>query len=35
MDRTIRDCHAAFVWVNNIVVCSRNHEEYVVYARQV
>jgi hypothetical protein len=35
VDRTIRDCHAAFACVNNIVVCSRNHEEHVVLAQQV
>jgi hypothetical protein len=35
MDRTIRDCHAAFAWVSDIVVCSRNHEEHVVHAQQV
>ncbi len=35
MDRAIRDCQAAFAWVDNIVIGSRNHEEHVVHVRQV
>jgi hypothetical protein len=34
-DRAIRDCQAAFAWVDNIVICSRNHKEYVVHVQQV
>ncbi len=26
VDRAIRDCQAAFAWVHDIVICSRNHE---------
>jgi hypothetical protein len=29
VDRAIRDCQAAFAWVDDIVICSRNHEEPV------
>ncbi len=35
MDRAIRDCQAAFAWVDNIVICSRNYEEHVGHVRQV
>jgi hypothetical protein len=35
VDRAIRDCQAAFAWVDDIVICSRNHEEHVVHVRQV
>jgi hypothetical protein len=35
MDRAIRDCQAAFAWVDDIVICSRNHEEHVIHVRQV
>jgi hypothetical protein len=35
MDRAIRDCKAAFAWVDDIVICSRNHEEHVIHVRQV
>jgi hypothetical protein len=31
VDRTIRDCKAAFAWVEDIITCSRNHEEHVVH----
>jgi hypothetical protein len=29
VDRSIRDCQAAFAWVNDIVICSRTHKEPV------
>ncbi len=29
VDRAIRDCQAAFAWVDKIVICSNNHEEHV------
>jgi hypothetical protein len=35
IDRAIRDCQAAFAWVDDIVICSRNHEEHVIHVRQV
>jgi hypothetical protein len=35
MDRAIRDCQAAFAWEDDIVICSRNHEEHVISVRQV
>jgi hypothetical protein len=35
VDRAIRDCQAAFAWVDVIVICSRNHEEHVIHVRQV
>ncbi len=35
VDRAIRDCQAAFAWVDDIVICSRNHEEHVIHVRQV
>jgi hypothetical protein len=35
MDRAIRDCQAAFAWVDNIVICSRSHKENVLHMRQV
>ncbi len=35
VDRAIRDCQAAIAWVDDIVICSRNHEEYVIHVRQV
>jgi hypothetical protein len=35
VDRAIRDCQAAFAWVDDIVICSRNHEEHVIHLRQV
>ncbi len=35
VDRAIQDCHAAFAWVDDIVICSRNHEEHVIHVRQV
>ncbi len=35
VDRAIRDCQAAFAWVDDIVICSRNHEEHVIHAQQV
>jgi hypothetical protein len=35
MDRAIRDCQAAFAWVDDIIICSRNHEEHVIHVRQV
>ncbi len=35
VDRAIRDCQAAFAWVDDIVICSKNHEEHVIHVRQV
>jgi hypothetical protein len=35
VERAIRDCQAAFAWVDDIVICSRNHEEHVVHVRQL
>jgi hypothetical protein len=35
MNRAIRDCQAAFAWVDDIVICNRNHEEHVIHVRQV
>jgi hypothetical protein len=35
VDRAIRDCQAAFAWVDDIVICSRNHEEHVIQVQQV
>jgi hypothetical protein len=35
VDRAIRDYQAAFAWVEDIVICSRNHEEHVVHVQQV
>jgi hypothetical protein len=35
VNRAIRDCQAAFAWVDDIVICSRNHEEHVIHVRQV
>jgi hypothetical protein len=35
MDRAIRDCKAAFAWVNDIIIGSRNHGEHVVHVRVV
>jgi hypothetical protein len=35
VDRAIRDCQVAFAWVDDVVICSRNHEEHVVHVRQV
>jgi hypothetical protein len=35
VDRAIRDCQAAFAWVDDIVICSKSHEEHVVHVRQV
>jgi hypothetical protein len=35
VDRAIRDCQAAFAWVEDIVICSKNHEEHMVHVRQV
>jgi hypothetical protein len=35
VDRAIRDCKAAFAWVDDIVICSRNHKEHVVHVREV
>jgi hypothetical protein len=29
VDRAIRDCHAAFDWVDDIIICSRSHAEHV------
>jgi hypothetical protein len=34
VDRAIRDCQAAFAWMNDIVICSRNHKEHVIHVRQ-
>jgi 4-hydroxy-3-methylbut-2-enyl diphosphate reductase IspH len=33
--RAIRDCQAAFAWFDDIVICSRNHEDHVIHVRQV
>jgi hypothetical protein len=35
MDRATRNCKVAFAWVDNIVICSRNHEEHVVHVPEV
>ncbi len=35
VDRAIRDCQAVFAWVDDIVICSRNHEEHVIHVREV
>jgi hypothetical protein len=35
MERAIRDCHAAFAWVDDIVICSRNYEENIAQVPQV
>jgi hypothetical protein len=35
LDRALRDCHTAFAWINDIVICSRNHEEHIVHMQQV
>ncbi len=35
MDRANQDCQATFAWVDDIVICSRNHEEHVIHVRQV
>ncbi len=35
VDRSIRDGQAAFAWVDDIVICSRNREEHVRHVRQV
>jgi hypothetical protein len=35
VDRAIRDCAAAFAWVDNIIICSRTHEEHVGHVQQV
>jgi hypothetical protein len=35
VDRAIPDCQAAFAWVDDFVICSRNHEEHVSHVRQV
>jgi hypothetical protein len=35
VDRAIRDRQAAFAWVDDIVICSRNHEEHVIHVGQV
>ncbi len=35
VDRAIRDCQAAFAWVGDIDICSRNHEKHVIHVRQV
>ncbi len=35
VDRAIRDCQVAFAWVDDIVICSRNHEEHVIHVPQV
>jgi hypothetical protein len=35
MDRAIRDCEAAFSWVDGIIICSRTQEELVGHMRQV
>jgi hypothetical protein len=29
------DCQAAFAWVDDIIICSRNHEEHMVHMQQV
>jgi cleavage and polyadenylation specificity factor subunit 1 len=34
VDRAIRDCQAAFAWVDDIVICSRNHVRQVLQALQ-
>ncbi len=35
VDRAIRNCQAAFAWVDDIIICSRNHKEHVIHVRQV
>lgn len=35
MDRAIKDCLAAFPWVNEIVICSHYHEEHMAHILQV
>jgi hypothetical protein len=35
VDRAIQDCQATFAWVDDIVICSRNHEEHVIHVREV
>jgi hypothetical protein len=35
VDRAIRDSSTAFVWVYDIVICSRNHKEHVIHMREV
>jgi hypothetical protein len=35
VDRTIRNCRAAFAWIDDIVVCSRTHEEHVGHVWKV
>ncbi len=35
VNRAIRDCEAAFAWVDTILICSRTHEEQVGHMRQV
>jgi hypothetical protein len=35
VDQGIRDCKAAFAWVDNMVIFSWSHQEHVVHKRQV
>jgi hypothetical protein len=35
VDWAIRECHTAFAWVDNIIICSRSHAEHVGHLRQV
>jgi hypothetical protein len=33
--RAVRDCKAAFAWVDDIVIYSKNHKEHLVYMWEV
>ncbi len=35
VDRALRDCRTAFAWVDDIVICSRTHEEHVGHKQEV
>jgi hypothetical protein len=35
VDRATRDSSTAFVWVNDIVICSRNHKEHIIHMQEV
>jgi hypothetical protein len=35
VDRATRESHAAFAWVDDIIICSRSHAEHVGHMQQV